>query len=104
MQYHKNRKLNIITNHCKLLYFIFHNIFRKLKINKNKSTTDFISIYLENMDKFDENQTHICANVVYIIRNLKDYSYYKAKSLISHHIYILNIIYFFFFFFFKFFF
>ncbi|ORX77620.1 hypothetical protein BCR32DRAFT_295511 [Anaeromyces robustus] len=54
----------------------------KIKLNLNDHENignNYISLYLENTDIFFENSLHICAKVVFAIRNYNDYSYFEGK-------------------------
>jgi len=58
-------------------------LFRKILLYPNgnniHSKNNFISIYLENLPS--KKYLHVCTEIIMIIRNYNDYSYFHSKSI-----------------------
>ncbi|KAG4104068.1 hypothetical protein H8356DRAFT_91071 [Neocallimastix lanati (nom. inval.)] len=46
--------------------------------------SDYISIYLNNLDNLNERTSHLCVNILFALRNYKDCSYNKEFSKIEY--------------------
>jgi len=55
--------------------------------------SDYISIYLNNLDNLNERTSHLCVNILFALRNYKDCSYNKGIIIFYIYFFYLDVIF-----------